>query len=91
MSGGIVRNDPFGEKPVGKTPRKPEVPLPKPKPSAAETGPDVKDMGMSGDRQKQTSAKNALKAKAASGKASDSDLRMLKALCRQLGDMSCVN
>ncbi len=91
LSGGIVRNDPFGEKPVGKTPRKPEVPLPKPKPSAAETGPDVKDMGMSGDRQKQTSAKNALKAKAASGKASDSDLRMLKALCRQLGDMSCVN
>lgn len=91
LSGGIVRNDPFAEKPAGKAPKKPEAPTPKPKPSATETGPDVKDMAQSGDRQKQTSAKNALKAKAASGKASDSDLRMLKALCRQLGDMSCVN
>ncbi|GMV12434.1 MAG: FHA domain-containing protein [Polyangiaceae bacterium] len=93
LSGGIVRNDPFAEKPAGtgKTPKKPEIAAPKPKPSATESGPDVKDLAQSGDRAKLTSAKNALKAKAASGKASDSELRMLKALCRQLGDMSCVN
>jgi len=87
LSGGIVRHDPF----AAKNPKKPEGTLPKPKPSATESGPDVKDLAQSGDRAKLTSAKNALKSKASSGKASDSELRMLKALCRQLGDMSCVN
>jgi hypothetical protein len=82
-----VRNDPFGERPTGKTPKKPE-PTAKPKPSATEGPVDGKDLG---DRQKLTIQKNSLKSKAASGKASDSDMRMLKALCRQLGDMSCVN
>lgn len=90
LTGGIVRNDPFAEKPTGKLPKKPEV-APKPKPSATESGPDVKDLAQSGDRAKLTAAKNSLKGKAASGKATDADLRMLKALCRQLGDMSCVN
>jgi pSer/pThr/pTyr-binding forkhead associated (FHA) protein len=93
LSGGIVRSDPFATKPpagTGKpTAKKPE-PTPKPK-ASAETGPDVKDLAQSGDRAKLTAAKNSLKGKAASGKASDADLRMLKALCRQLGDMSCVN
>lgn len=90
LSGGIVRSDPFAT--PGSKPRKPEPYAAKPKPSAPETGgPDVKDLAQSGDRAKLTSAKNALKGKAASGKASDSELRMLKALCRQLGDMSCVN
>lgn len=45
----------------------------------------------SGDRSQQTAVKNALKAKVASGKGTDQDKRLLRALCRQLGDMSCVN
>ena len=45
----------------------------------------------SGDRSKLTAAKNGLKAKVASGKASDKEAAMLRALCRQLGDMSCAN
>lgn len=95
LSGGIVRNDPFagGEKPAptAKTPKKgPEPTGTKPKPTGTEPGPGLEEKDL-GDRQKLTAHKNSLKGKAAAGKATDSELRMLKALCRQLGDMSCVN
>lgn len=44
-----------------------------------------------GARTTLTRMKNELKVKLASGKASESEKRMLRALCRQLGDRSCMN
>lgn len=78
---GIVRKNPFdtGSKPI-----------PKKEPKAAPKEPDVKNDALSGEREKMTASKNALKAKVASGKASDQEKRMLRGLCRQLGDMSCA-
>jgi hypothetical protein len=85
LKNGIVRDDPFGTKPKSsKTAAKPKTTVDAP-------GPSINESATSGDRQKATAAKNALKAKIASGKGTDSDSRMLRALCRQLGDMSCVN
>lgn len=86
LKNGIVRDDPFG----GGKPKNPKT-APKPKTTAETPGPSINDSATSGDRQKATAAKNALKAKIASGKGTDADSRMLRALCRQLGDMSCVN
>jgi pSer/pThr/pTyr-binding forkhead associated (FHA) protein len=85
LKNGIVRDDPFGTKP-----KNPKTTV-KPKTTAEPPGPSINDSATSGDRQKATAAKNALKAKIASGKGTDADSRMLRALCRQLGDMSCVN
>ncbi len=45
----------------------------------------------SGDRSKLLSAKSALQQKVQSGQASDRDLKMLRAVCKQLGDASCSN
>lgn len=92
LKGGIVRKDPFQSQPTAK----PAVAsYPKPAPAPKETTTKPQSGGTSpddlGDRAKLTSYKNSLKAKAASGKASDGDLKMLRALCRQLGDMSCAN
>jgi pSer/pThr/pTyr-binding forkhead associated (FHA) protein len=88
LPGGIVRKDPFAESPSpASTPKKPTVAKPK---TTSEPGANQDDL-LSGDRTKLTSAKNYLKSKVASGKASDSDKRQLRALCRQLGDMSCAN
>ena len=83
---GIVRENPFGTpKPTSKAPKE------KPKPTAPkESGTNVAEGATSGDRAKMTAAKNALKAKVASGKATDNEQRMLRGLCRQLGDMSCA-
>lgn len=80
---GIVRKNPFGSAPKPKE---------KPKASVAKepSGPNVKESATSGDRSQMTAAKNALKAKVASGKASDQEQRLLRGLCRQLGDMSCA-
>jgi pSer/pThr/pTyr-binding forkhead associated (FHA) protein len=44
-----------------------------------------------GERSKLVQAKNQLKSKVASGQATERDLKMLKALCQQLGDASCSN
>ncbi len=86
LKNGIVVNDPFKES------GKPKAAKPAVKPKAtSEPGPNINDSATSGDRQKATAAKNALKAKINSGKGTDADARMLRALCRQLGDMSCVN
>jgi pSer/pThr/pTyr-binding forkhead associated (FHA) protein len=85
LKNGIVRDDPFAaKKATTKT-------ATKPKPTAEPGGPSIKESATSGDRQQLTAAKNALKAKINSGKGTDQDRAMLRGLCRQLGDMSCVN
>ena len=43
------------------------------------------------DRSKLLSAKATLQQKVRSGQASDRDLKMLRAVCKQLGDVSCSN
>lgn len=82
LKDGIVRSDPFGPG-TKKTP----AATAKPKSSAAESGPNVGD-ATSGDRAKLTALKNSLKSKS---NPSDQEKRMLRGLCRQLGDMSCAN
>jgi len=86
-SGGLVRHNPFGASPKKKTSSHTT--------HAAATShtakPKEPNGATSGDRSQQTAVKNALKAKVASGRGSDQDKRLLRALCRQLGDMSCVN
>jgi hypothetical protein len=90
LKGGIVRKDPFAEHGTKKPVTKPPTTAPKPKPTATENASE-KEGATSGDRAKMTASKNALKAKVAGGNASDNEKRLLRALCRQLGDMSCVN
>ncbi len=51
----------------------------------------AQDLATSGDRGKLLQAKSLLQQKAQSGTASDRDLKMLRALCKQLGDASCSN
>jgi hypothetical protein len=43
------------------------------------------------DHSKLLSAKATLQQKVRSGQASDRDLKMLRAVCKQLGDVSCSN
>jgi len=84
-------DNPYGDSP----PPAPKA-APKPKPPPA---PQTKPAGMSGatekatsgDRAKQIAAKDALKAKARAGRASEQEKRLLRALCRQYGDSSCSN
>lgn len=78
-TGTLVRKNPFGDSPAH------PKPTAEPKPSA-----NAIDDAASGDREKKTRAKNALLAKANSGGASAQELRVLRALCRQLGDQGCV-
>ena len=51
----------------------------------------AQDLATSGDRSKLLQAKALLQQKAQAGTASDRDLKMLRALCKQLGDASCSN
>ncbi len=51
----------------------------------------AQDLATSGDRTKLLQAKSLLQQKASAGNASDRDLKMLRALCKQLGDASCSN
>jgi pSer/pThr/pTyr-binding forkhead associated (FHA) protein len=80
VSGGIVRSNPFDT-----------APAPAPAPAPAAAAPAVRDMATSGDRDQLTRAKASLQAKVQAGTATDSERRMLRALCRQLGDASCSN
>ncbi len=82
-SSGLVRTNPFGSPPKKKKTTTAHT--------ASTSKPKEPNGATSGDRSQQTAVKNALKAKVASGKGSDQDKRLLRALCRQLGDMSCVN
>ncbi len=50
---------------------------------------NAEDLATSGDRQKVARAKAILQGKVNSGRATEQEMRMLKALCRQLGDTSC--
>lgn len=82
-SGGLVRKNPFGDSTA--------KPAPTEKPAATgSSGGSAIDDAASGDRAKKTRAKDALLAKANSGSASKQELRVLRALCRQLGDGGCV-
>ncbi len=56
---------------------------------ASKTAPDPRDLVTSGDYTKLEQAKALLKSKVSTGTATDQDKRMLRALCRQLGDMTC--
>jgi hypothetical protein len=58
-------------------------------PSASAKAPSAEDLAVSGDRQKIVRAKAILESKVNAGRATEQDVRMLKALCRQLGDASC--
>jgi ABC transport system ATP-binding/permease protein len=81
--GAIVRQNPFPKA----TPKEPQAPtVPKEQPG---TGPAPDPL--SGERKQTMAAKNNLKAKCASGRCSEQDQRLLRALCRQLGDMSCAH
>jgi pSer/pThr/pTyr-binding forkhead associated (FHA) protein len=71
-----------------------EAPAPAPKPATQKTtsgSTGVTEQATSGDRARQIAAKDALKAKVASGHASEQDRRLLRALCRQFSDPSCSN
>jgi pSer/pThr/pTyr-binding forkhead associated (FHA) protein len=62
--------------------------------SASEPPPpsgNAQDLATSGDRGKLVQAKSLLQIKAQNGQASERELKMLRALCRQLGDASCSN
>lgn len=85
-SGGLVRTNPFDTPSAG---AKPGVAKPAPAPTNP-SGSNVKDQATSGDRAAQIASKNALKAKVAHGTATDQEKRLLRALCRQTGDMSCA-
>jgi pSer/pThr/pTyr-binding forkhead associated (FHA) protein len=52
---------------------------------------NAQDLATSGERTKLVQAKSMLQAKAQSGQATDRELKMLRALCKQLGDASCSN
>ncbi|HLV19846.1 MAG TPA: FHA domain-containing protein [Polyangiaceae bacterium] len=57
-------------------------------PGGGESGARAHDAA---ERAQALAAKDALKAKVRSGDATESDRRLLRALCRQLGDASCSN
>jgi ABC transport system ATP-binding/permease protein len=82
LPGGLIRTNPFGDSPSGKS---------APKSAASPPAGNVQDDATSGDRQKVARAKAILQAKAQSGRATEQELRMLRALCRQLGDSTCSN
>jgi ABC transport system ATP-binding/permease protein len=84
---GIVRKNPFDA--PSTQPAKPAA-IKKDPAVKDQPQPNVKDDATSGSREKMTAAKNALKAKVAAGKATEQEQRLLRGLCRQLGDMSCA-
>jgi pSer/pThr/pTyr-binding forkhead associated (FHA) protein len=51
----------------------------------------LQDMATSGDREQLLRAKAGLAAKVRAGTATDHDRKMLRAICRQLGDPTCSN
>jgi pSer/pThr/pTyr-binding forkhead associated (FHA) protein len=70
----------------------PPAPATAPKPAQPRSpGGSATEKATSGDRAAQIAAKDALKAKVASGRASEREKRVLRALCRQFGDPSCAN
>ena len=81
----------------------PDAPDPKPSPSKVSTpatlvrknpfddSSDPAPSNDSSDRSKLLQAKATLQQKVQSGQASDRDLKMLRAVCKQLGDASCSN
>lgn len=87
----IVLADPI-DPPERRMPE-PSTPVPEVTESAEQPAKrsDLIEKATSGDRGKLTAAKEALKKRVASGNGTDSEARMLRALCRQLGDESCAN
>lgn len=78
-AGGLVRDNPF-DKPGPK-----QAAAPAPKPTATKPTKDA----LSGERAKLLRSKAMYEAKANAGTATAQDLRILKGLCGQLGDMAC--
>jgi pSer/pThr/pTyr-binding forkhead associated (FHA) protein len=58
-------------------------------PSESESPSSAQDLATSGDRAKLQQAKSLLQHKVQTGEASEREVKMLRALCRQLGDASC--
>jgi pSer/pThr/pTyr-binding forkhead associated (FHA) protein len=53
--------------------------------------PSVREMATSGDREQLLKAKAQLQAKVSQGTATEADKKLLRGLCKQLGDASCSN
>ncbi|MBX3182185.1 MAG: FHA domain-containing protein [Polyangiaceae bacterium] len=87
---GLVRKNPF-DAPAPKAAAEPKTAAaPKAAPTPKAPPKNAIDDAASGDRAKKTAAKDALLAKANSGNASAQELRILRGLCRQLGDAGCA-
>lgn len=54
------------------------------------TGPSATELALSGDKESLRIARDALRRKVAAGTATEKEARLLRALCRQLGDTSCL-
>jgi len=57
--------------------------------TAASVTPNPTDLATSGNLSEQKAARDALRRKVSAGTATDREVRLLRALCRQLGDASC--
>lgn len=77
---------PVEEEPEPENPYRVETP---PAPSGSAKAVSAEELAVSGDRQKVVRAKAILENKVNAGRATEQEVRMLKALCRQLGDASC--
>ncbi|HMJ10243.1 MAG TPA: FHA domain-containing protein [Polyangiaceae bacterium] len=82
------RSQPVEEEPEPENPYRVEN-LPASSAAAALKPPTAEELAVSGDRQKVVRAKAILENKVNAGRATEQEIRMLKALCRQLGDASC--
>lgn len=70
--------------------RSPSVAPPARVASKPGSGPSATDLALSGDKDSLRIARDALRRKVAAGTASEKEARLLRALCRQLGDTSCL-
>jgi ABC transport system ATP-binding/permease protein len=61
----------------------------KPSSGSSRTEPNAADLATSGNLDAQKAARDALRRKVSAGTATEREVRLLRALCRQLGDASC--
>lgn len=59
-------------------------------PAKSSTGPSATELALSGDKESLRAARDALRRKVSAGTATDKETRLLRALCRQLGDTTCL-
>lgn len=60
------------------------------KPVKPSAGPSAADLALSGDKDSLRAARDTLRRKVSAGTATDKEIRLLRALCRQLGDTTCL-